>query len=146
MGDDQALLNEEQKVPVAEYQRSKCESVQRELEEKVREKLKETPAASCNVTPLFKVRCVDPALPISTLSAVLSVWCPSEDVIAEKGHNSHIVQYCCSRGQVIVLRIAVYLWIAFHYLTHSQLDSFMPSCLSAPTNHFVVPYIAVLIV
>ena len=73
-------MNEEQKVAVAEYQRSKCESVQRELEEKVREKLKETPAASRNITPLFKVRCVDPAVPMSTRSAVLSVWRPSEDV------------------------------------------------------------------
>jgi hypothetical protein len=80
LGDDQALLNEEQKVAVAEYQRSKHESVQRELEAKVREKLKETPAASRIVTPLFKVRCVDPAVPMSTRSAVLSVWRPSEDV------------------------------------------------------------------
>ena len=81
LGDDQALLNEEQKVAVAEYQRSKRESVQQELEAKVREKLKETPAASCNVTPLFKVRCVDPAVPMSTRSALLSVWCLSEDVM-----------------------------------------------------------------
>jgi len=81
LGDDQALLNEEQKVAVAEYQRSKRESVQRELEEKVREKLKETPADSRNVTPLFKVRCVDPSVPMSTRSAVLSVWRPSEDVM-----------------------------------------------------------------
>lgn len=73
-------MNEEQKVAVAEYQRSKLESAQRELEAKVREKLKETPAASRIVTPLFKVRCVDPAVPMSTRSAVLSLWRPSEDV------------------------------------------------------------------
>jgi len=81
LGDDQALLNEEQKVSVAEYQRSKHESVQRELETKVREELKETPAASRNVTPLFKVCCADPAVPMSTQSAVPSVWRPSEDVM-----------------------------------------------------------------
>ena len=81
MGDGQALLNKEQKVAVAEYQRSKCENVQRELEAKVREKLKETPATLRNVTLLFKVCCVDPAFPMSTQSAVLSVWCPSEDVM-----------------------------------------------------------------
>jgi len=73
-------LNEEQKVAVAEYQRSKHESIQQELEAKVREKLTERPAASRNVTPLFKVRCVDPAVPMSTRSALLSVWRPSEDV------------------------------------------------------------------
>jgi hypothetical protein len=80
-GDNQALLTEEQKVAVADYQTSKLESVQRELEARVREKLKETAAVSHNVTPLFKVRCVDPAVPMSTRSAVLSVWRPSEDVM-----------------------------------------------------------------
>jgi hypothetical protein len=76
----QALLNEEQKDAVADYQRSKHENMQRELEAKVKERLKGTAAASRNVTALFKVRCVDAGIPTSTQSAMLSVWRPSEDV------------------------------------------------------------------
>jgi hypothetical protein len=76
----QSLLNEEQKGAIADYQRSMHENMQRELEARVRERLKDTAAASRNVTPLFKVRCVDPAIPMSTKSALLSVWRPSEDV------------------------------------------------------------------
>jgi hypothetical protein len=77
----QVLLNEEQKIAVADYQRSRHESIQQELEARVRERLKQTATASRNVTPLFRVRCVDPVVPMSTQSAVLSVWRPSEDVM-----------------------------------------------------------------
>jgi hypothetical protein len=77
----QALLNEEQKEAVADYQRSKHEDMLRELEARVRERVKETATASRTVTPLYKVRCVDPVVPMSTHSAMLSVWCPSEDVM-----------------------------------------------------------------
>jgi hypothetical protein len=75
------LLNEEQKIVVADYQRSKHENIQRELEARVRERLKQSDIAPRNVTPLFRVRCVDPVVPMSTKSAVLSVWRPSEDVM-----------------------------------------------------------------
>jgi hypothetical protein len=75
------LLNEEQKILVADYQRSRHENFQRELEARVRERLKETPTVPRNVTPLFRVRCVDPVVPMSTQSAMLSVWRPSEDVL-----------------------------------------------------------------
>jgi hypothetical protein len=75
------LLSEEQKTLVADYQRSKHDSLQRELEARVRERLKETPAIPRNVTPLLRVRCVDPVVPMATQSAMLSVWSPSEDVV-----------------------------------------------------------------
>lgn len=55
--------------------------MQQELEARVRERLKDTAVVSRNVTPLFKVRCVDPGTPKSTQSAMLSVWRPSEDVM-----------------------------------------------------------------
>lgn len=74
------MLNEEQKDAIADYQRSKHENMQREFEARVRERLKDTTAASRSVTPLFKVRCVDPGIPMSTQSAMLSVWRPSEDI------------------------------------------------------------------
>ncbi|XP_021933107.1 uncharacterized protein LOC110836322 isoform X2 [Zootermopsis nevadensis] len=77
----EALLTEEQKYAVADYQRSKHENMQQELEARVRERLKDTAVVSRNVTPLFKVRCVDPGTPKSTQSAMLSVWRPSEDVM-----------------------------------------------------------------
>lgn len=75
------MLNEKQKILVADYQRSKRENIQRELEARVRERLKETPTVTRKVTPLFRVRCVDPVVPMSTKSAMLSVWHPSEDVM-----------------------------------------------------------------
>lgn len=75
------MLNEEQKIVVADYQRSKHENIQRELEARVRERLKQSDIAPRKVTPLFRVRCVDPVVPMSTKSAMLSVWHPSEDVM-----------------------------------------------------------------
>lgn len=76
----QALLNEEQKIVLADYQRSKHENIQRELEARVRERMKQSDIAPRNVTPLLRVRCVDPVVPMSTQSAMLSVWRPPEDV------------------------------------------------------------------
>ncbi|PNF27328.1 hypothetical protein B7P43_G02761 [Cryptotermes secundus] len=77
----EALLSEEQKIVLADYQRSKHENTQRELEARVRERMKQSDIAPRNVTPLLRVRCVDPVVPMSTQSAMLSVWRPPEDVM-----------------------------------------------------------------
>ncbi|XP_069684155.1 breast cancer type 2 susceptibility protein homolog isoform X2 [Periplaneta americana] len=77
----EALLNEEQRLIVADYQRLKCEKMQLELQTRVTEKLGETTATVRNVALLFKVRCVDISATKPSKSAMLSVWRPSEDVI-----------------------------------------------------------------
>ncbi|KAJ9574867.1 hypothetical protein L9F63_007962 [Diploptera punctata] len=76
----EVLLNEEQKFAVTNYQREKNERIQQELQVRVQEKLKEKASVCRNVVELLKMRCVDPSIPFSSKSAVMSIWRPSEDV------------------------------------------------------------------